>query len=49
MRARIARAGYERTIRDHTWRRRLEDVFAAIGVATEAPAEVVDDDDLSLR
>ena len=31
-RAAIARAGYERTIRDHTWHRRFSDVFAAIGL-----------------
>lgn len=27
----IARAGYERTVRDHTYRRRFEDIFRAIG------------------
>ncbi|MCK4826027.1 glycosyltransferase family 1 protein, partial [bacterium] len=26
-RERIARAGYERAIRDHTWQRRFEDFF----------------------
>jgi len=39
-RARIARAGYERTIRDHTWRRRFSDVFASIGMPAELQAKV---------
>lgn len=28
----IAQAGYERTLREHTWRRRIDEVFAAAGV-----------------
>jgi len=37
-RAAIARAGFERTIREHTWRRRFADVFTAIGVTATPPA-----------
>lgn len=38
-RAAIAHAGYERAIREHTWRRRFSDVFAAIELLVDAPSE----------
>jgi spore maturation protein CgeB len=43
-RASIARAGYERTIRDHTWRRRFSDAFATMGVPTSGTAEAHQDE-----
>jgi spore maturation protein CgeB len=38
-RARIARAGYERTIRDHTWRSRFAEVFEAIGLPLDGATD----------
>ena len=34
LRESIARAGYARTLRDHTWVRRLEDIFNQVGLLT---------------
>jgi len=42
-RARIARAGYERTIRDHTWHHRFSDMFAAVGLPVDTPSEAPSD------
>lgn len=37
----IARAGYERTCRDHTWGRRVRDIFRAVGLPVRPEQPVV--------
>jgi len=45
----IARAGYERARRDHTWERRLSDVFAEVSARHQADADIVrEEEDMTL-